>query len=701
MTDVADCTFPVELQNWAGNRSGGVRRLFDDASGRPGETVLRTNLLDRLGEWARTFSKRAPGAPRILLLVGGPGNGKTEAIESTIRWLDEGVGANGALVALLRNAFAPPDGIAPRLVCVDLDQVMACEGLGTLAIVQDASAVTGGETRTAAQLLRDELKRAVEAGRRETYLCCVNRGILDDALVEAIDSRDDDSQRLLEAIARAVSLFPDAPPCWPLKDFPEVAVWPMDVESLLLPTDAGGESPARALLNLALNEAKWPAAGSCAAGSGCPFCGSRQVLSRDREQGALLDLLRWYEVASGKRWSFRDLFSLVSYLLAGHRPGAKDARLDPCRWAASLVQADELARRKGKPSKDTSTAIFQLVSAQYQHALFHCWDRDAGASLLRDIRDLGLEDDNTAMGLHWFLVSRRGQYLPTTIGASLDGLVRTTDPALAAPETEVRVSQRTAYSYRELDIRFSRSVREGLDYVRRSQILMRVEVDLLERLAVLDSDLSQDAARRSRPATATRVQRLVRDFACRTVRRTLGARSGAVLDAAILSEFQKVTEYPGGNELYEVALEVERLLNSRQNFEISLTTTFGQPLPPTAQRATLVVPARPVRPLEEDAPDRPARPIAYLRVGSGKSGQPIALTFDLFKAVKELREGMSVASLPRTVLALLDTTRARLSGPIVRDPEILDRAGLRIGTDGVVVEERRHGFVARRESVAR
>jgi hypothetical protein len=53
------------------------------------------------------------------------------------------------------------------------------------------------------------------------------------------------------------------------------------------------------------------------------------------------------------------------------------------------------------------------------------------------------------------------------------------------------------------------------------------------------------------------------------------------------------------------------------------------------------------------------------------------------------------------VHALLDTTRARLSGPIVRDAEILDRAGLRIGTGGVVVEERRHGFVARRDGGSR
>jgi hypothetical protein len=77
------------------------------------------------------------------------------------------------------------------------------------------------------------------------------------------------------------------------------------------------------------------------------------------------------------------------------------------------------------------------------------------------------------------------------------------------------------------------------------------------------------------------------------------------------------------------------------------------------------------------------------------------LTYDLFKAVKELERGMSVASLPHTVLALLDTTRARLSGPIVRDPEILERARIRIGTGGLLVEKRRAGFSARKEPTPR
>lgn len=694
MSEARQPDFPGALLPWAGHRAGGVRRLFNEGSGRPGGEVLRTNLLNRLEAWAGAYARADAGTPRIILLVGGPGNGKTEAIESTMRWLDEATRAEERLVEELGRLFSPASGLVPRLVRV---QLAGIEGPpGRLSIVQDASVVTAGDGKSAAQSLIAELSEASSA--QEAYLCCVNRGVLDDALIEAIDSGNNDARRLLESVTRAVSLSPSAPGCWPLDGHPSVAVWPMDAESLLVEPSAGGPAPAMTLLQIALDERRWPAAGSCAAGAWCPFCTSREHLGRPRELAALSRMLRLYEVGSGKRWSFRDLFSLTSYLLAGHHADAKAPVTDPCGWAASLVQADGLAGRGGKPVRDNSMAIFQIAGAQYQHALFHRWDKEAGPALLRDLKELDLEDDPTAMGLQWFLASRRRQYLPATIGPSLDDLADMLDPALASPDVEIQATSRTTFPLSDVDVRFSRSVSEGLDFLRRLHVLPKVEIELLGRLARLDALLSEQPIRRKKPAVASRVQRLIRDFACRLVRRTLGARSGAVLDADVLADYQLVCEDEGGDRLYDVAREVERLLNANQDFEISLTTTFGQPLPPPTRRALLVVPARPVRPLEPHDGSRPRTPLPFLTVGGGASAQPIALTYELFRAIRELQRGMSPASLPRSVLALIDTTRARLAGPIVRDRDILDRARIQFGAGGVAVEERRTRFAPIREA---
>jgi hypothetical protein len=168
-----------------------------------------------------------------------------------------------------------------------------------------------------------------------------------------------------------------------------------------------------------------------------------------------------------------------------------------------------------------------------------------------------------------------------------------------------------------------------------------------------------------------------------------------VADAKILQAFQQVVEDDQkGERLFEVAKQVKNLLNNGQDFEISLTTTFGQPLPPQERQAILIVPARQVRVLPLSLEGRPRSPICFLEVGSGQSSQAFALTYDLFKAVKELEQGLSPAALPRTVIALLDTTKSRLSGPIVRDPEVLLDARIRIGSKGTEIGRAWSGFVA-------
>jgi len=702
--------YPAALVDWAGHHSGGVKRLLDKNSGQPNKRLLQTNLLARLRSWAYLLADAKAEVPRIVLLVGGPGNGKTEAIESTIRWLDESLGCDERLIEELSKAFHPPVGIAvPRLVKVDAGKLARRDSDLDLDIVQDASATAGHEGKSAPALLIEELGRVLEGSSSQAYLCCVNRGVLDDALIYALENGLEQARILLEAITRAVSLVYNAPSCWPLEGFPSIAVWPMDAESLLVKPDSEPTSPGAILLGQATAPECWPSEGTCPAGDGCPFCTSQALLSREEHQAALLQILRWYELASGKRWSFRDLFSLVSYLLAGHHPAdhSQTRQLQqstPCEWAANLIELDQKTTGAKKPSRQALTAIFHIVTSSYQQALFHRWDRDSAASLKQDLKELGLEkqyereENRTLNGLYHFLQERKAPYLPATIAPLLESLVDFLDPALAGPENEVAVSSRSKIILGELDIRFSRSLAGGIEFIRKYQALSATELELLKRLSAADTMLSLPAIRRKKPTAASRIQRMLRDFACRLVRRSICTRSAVVADAAILKSFQQVVEDDEKRQhLFEIARQVKDLLNNGKDFEVSLTTTFGQPLPPRQRQATLVVEPRKVRILPPTLKNRPRSPICFLEVGTGSSAQPIALTYDLFKAVKELERGLSPASLPRTVVALLDTTKARLSGPIVRDEDSLDGAKIRIGADGVVVAHSWNGFVASKE----
>ncbi len=438
--------------------------------------------------------------------------------------------------------------------------------------------------------------------------------------------------------------------------------------------------------------------GAARQGNTAPSCHGQALLERQEERDALLQVLRWYELGSGKRWSFRDLFSLVSYLLAGHYQGQPGQDADPCGWAARLLHLDESRKRLARPSRGELVAIFQLATSSYQHALFHAWDHGAAASLAQDLKELALGDHDqgvhsTLRGLHYFLQDRKKPYLPAAIAPVLASLAASLDPALADPDGEVAFSGLRPVILADIDSRFSRSLADGIDFMRKRQVLSPSELELLSRLGEADKLLSTPAVRRKRPGAAGRVQRTLRDFACRLVRRSICTRSGVVADASSLRSFQLVVEDSQGRRIHEVAKQVKNLLNEGHGFEISLTTTFGQPMPPGSRQAILVVPPQSVVPLPSATGGRPPPPIRFLRVGQGRSAQPIALTYDLFKAVEELERGLSPASLPQSVVALLDTTRAKLAGPIVRDPEVLENATIMIGADGTSVSKSWDRFV--------
>lgn len=680
----AAAPYPGSLRDWAGNQAGGVRRLFDEASGRPMHEVLRTHLLRRLEAWAQGVALDPDNTPRVVLLVGGPGNGKTEAIESTVNWLDDALSSNGQLRGELGKQLTRAP--VPRVATAEVSGGAARGAPFRISIVQDASIEENGQSR--AQMLVGELELALgDASRRTIYLACVNRGVLDDAMIHVAENGSPQARALLQAVIHAAGLGGVSHSCWPLEGFPSVAVWPMDVESLLIHTRDGDPAPASRILSRAIAAENWPEYGTCPARLSCPFCTSRRLLQGPRGAAELMVILRRHELAAAKRWTFRDFFTLVSHLLAGadlKGPGASAAT--PCSWAASLAEMDA-ARVGQKPDPKRSSAIFVLVGSLYQHRLFGRWDARVAKRLREDVKDLALLDDHTAMGLVHFLRQEWGTRPPAMIQGLLESLGTTLDPAVADPGLAIALSGTTTIELRDIDARFSQSVKSGRDLMVRHKCLSALEMDLLGRLAELDRQLSTPAMRRRRPDAATRVQHVIRDFACRLVRRSLGTRDAVTRDKELLEQYQRIVEdsTPDGSLLLAAARAVSRLLNTGDKFEVSLTTTFGQPLPPAALRAVLFTAKQTVKPYAEVSSGRPLAPMRSLSVGRTRA-QPLALTFDLYRSIRLLESGLSRASLPTEVNALIDATKARLSGPIVRDPDGLEDSTIDLGSSGAKIE---------------
>jgi len=685
---------PEGLLNWSGDKAGGVKKLFYAGSGRPSGDVISTSLLVRLESWAKAVASGEPGAPRAVFLVGGPGNGKTEAIEFTIQMLDDAMRLNGGLRGELAAIFSGQAGVQPgRLVTAKRANFPSHSKVRAISIVQDGSEAEYGNPASPAEHLCNDVRSLLGQDSGHIYMACVNRGVLDDALILATERGQPEVSDIVKAIVQSASLGVAGMDCWPLEGYPRLAVWPMDVESLVDEAD-GRDSAARQILDVATRPEDWPEPSSCEAGAYCPFCTNRKLLAGDPHRASFIRILRWFELSTGKRWNFRDLFSLNAYLLAGTTGPNSKAEYHPCRWAQAQItpKIGDMPKREARRIR----GLFNLLVAQYQHALFGSWPVARAAGLRRDIKELKLDDVPSLVGLQQFLALDKRRETTSTLRTHLASLGMHLDPSLAGPELEVAVSANTTIKFEEVDRRFSLSVKEGRQFLQKLQCLSPLEIELLKALEEADAKLSDEPTRRRKPAVATRVQALIRMIACKIARRSIGVRAGVTRDSDVLLEFAQVVD--GDNHALQVAAqEVEGLLNKERRFQVSLNTTFGEPLPPPERRVVLTTDIQRVTPIPLGQADtRPRLPLRFVSVGRGVRAQPVALTYELFKATKSLRNGMVPASLPRSVVALLDTTRAKLAGAVVRDEEELNCSEIQLGVRDEAIVRSFGTFIVRR-----
>lgn len=689
--------YPEGLLDWSGDRAGGVKKLFYKGSGRPSGDVITTRLLKRLSVWAQNIASGKEGTPRAVLLIGGPGNGKTEAIEYTIQELDAAMQLDGALREEFAAQYSGQGDLTPRLVQTNKTQFPKCSRISTIALVQDGSEGEQGDSATPAEHVCNDIRMLLEGHEGYVYMACVNRGVLDDALILSTERGDSKVVGLIKQVVQSASLVAKGIACWPLDGYPGFGVWPMDVESLAEEANSVA-SAARQVLNVATREEMWPEFASCEAGDRCPFCINRKLLAGEPHRSSYIQILRWFEIASGKRWNFRDLFSLTAFLLAGTTESAGVGTYHPCRWSASLLSPKE--RDPVKAEAKRVRGLFKLVAAQYQHALFGAWPVEKALALKRDIKELKVDTQPALVALQQFLALDKRKESTSTLRTQLAGMGSYLDPAFASPALEVAVSANTTIRFEDLDRRFSLSIQEARRFLQKYQCLSSIEIDLLKALEVADVMLSDESTRRRKPAVAERIQAFVRLVACRIARRSIGVRCGITKDSDVLAEFNQVLN--GDASALQVATQqVEGLLNSKdRRFVVSLNTTFGEPLPPPERRVILTTDIQRVRPMPQLLDDsRPRFPVRFLSVGSGAAAQPVALTYELFKATTSLRKGMVPASLPRSVVALLDTTRAKLAGSVVRDEETLEGSKIHLGIRDDVIVRNFGTFLVRKEQV--
>mgnify|MGYP003670822028 FL=1 len=169
---------------------------------------------------------------------------------------------------------------------------------------------------------------------------------------------------------------------------------------------------------------------------------------------------------------------------------------------------------------------------------------------------------------------------------------------------------------------------------------------------------------------------------------------GITTDKNTLDSYEELIH--SGNAIKTPIKQLSRLLREKDNsFRAGLATTFGQPLATRERDVSLImkenIKVKQAGPGEIKTQSRPAAPIRFLKVNEFD----IPLTFQLYKALMSLGNGMHQASLGTDIFSLLDRVKAMVAGRLVRDQSILDdepfiQVGLNqkivIETDGFTFE---------------
>lgn len=650
--------YPHDLLAWAGHQKGGVKAPFRRDSGRPVGEVIETKLVRKLKQWVEEITAKND-VPRILLLIGGPGNGKTDALEFFVECLDKSLNADNQLFGEFENRFA---NSTPRKAIADISKYKI--EFDSLEIVPDAS--VGESSLSKEECLVNDLKSCIE-NKKTLYISCINRGILAKA-AENAEKNKSIVPNFLNKISDYISQDESRFSLWPIEEHKEIAIWPMDIESLVeidrsIPNNA--VTPIHLILDKVLDDSKWSACNSCNSRSLCPFHINKLELSEPFVKEHFINILRRYEIMSGKRWSFRDVFSLIPYILVGTEDDFKSS--SPCNWVKNHISDIE-------NDLDSIKSAFDLSSHLYTHRLFSIWPKLTAISKGRKFKDI-FEVLKANQGDQLFKVLA---YRKKDENTFISNLIKTQfsqllDPAnLSGSNLKIESINSTIL---EIEDHFSNSVAFGYSEVEKG--LNELEKVFVLRLIKIEEKLINLEISKNLATQLDFIVNIHKSFVCKFIKRSLGVKNGFTNDDEYITEYIRLLDVGDKSELKKYQKLFKRVLNPNDEFIVSLSNTFGQPKSEHSRNILLKVNSISVKLEHSDIKNEsiPRVYIPYFEILKKRT----PLSYGLYKSLMKIEKGVNQASLPSEVMAQIDSLVSKIGGVIVRDPNHLSNASITIG----------------------
>ena len=344
----------------------------DDCIGRPERwgspppLVVNTPLHEEMAELADEVWS---GSTRLVwyFLVGGPGNGKSEAVGAFVRRLNSNAQQAGR-AAVFNATKGQYGGSIPYWFHESIPQ-------SEVTLLQDISVPKSSGSDPATDLLASLNLCASPGGH---LLACANRGMLLRAtrlarstpayhwLLPTLETIDKQSQETAAADGAKWQIERNGKQI-------EIRVWPLDHESVLFGQGNGNpwSDPTGSLFDQitakAASQENWEVRGcaECPARELCPMLGDARWLRDTDRRRSFLRILRKAEVWSGQRIVLREALGLMSMVLIGCPSDFVEGGLElhPCDWVQKRILGTPV-----RPKDEQ--ALVELISHRVYQELF-------------------------------------------------------------------------------------------------------------------------------------------------------------------------------------------------------------------------------------------------------------------------------------------------------------------------------------------
>lgn len=669
--------YPEFFFSFSGSTKESVKTIGNNSSGWLGKDLVRTRLLDNLEELAGHIRSGEITAPVCIFLVGGPGNGKTEAAEFFIKQL---------------YGTIPP--VEPKYAGRLIFRRAVSKDVGGVVVVEDATELPREMFKS------DIIEFALRAKssshfKNFVYLCCVNRGVLADAINS--NERDLIATNFISLLSDAVSVGETCSKMWPIVGNPlfslpaysecakSIYVWPMDAESLIDPNLYGGEAsrtPGYKLLSSLLDYVDAAGCECCDARAHCPFYENLELFRTGKGITDILYCLHAYEIVLGQNILFRELLAIISVLLVDAEDfyripyGDRTIPVSPCEWVRHHV-----AVLKSNSTTEKLASAFKLASRRYNQVIFGDYSEFKSKEIqalknnLQKMLDVD-EFKSVARLIKAILeVSARRKNSTRAWELVHDDFCKRMDIAMEESldeleNIEIGFCSSTQIGYRE-------ALRRGVE-----STSLKTELELLvakeDGLGTRSFDVSTEKGDACR-----RCIQLLQVLGSRMAKREVGMSRPAVYNNQDIAVYEKIcfSDAPK-EELDFVKKPLQKILSLGNQFSAHVLQSIGQTrISPKYEfdilvknKSTITIEKSSTLPVTSIAPVNPT-PNVVIKYSYGDGDVKtvrIPLTFSLFFALRKIREGLNVASISEQTFVALNLLSSKLLGIVSHhadDPE--------------------------------